>query len=216
MKGYTTVKQEAHIEIVINKSRFLGHCYPVESEAQSQQILEALRKTYWDASHNCFAYSIGETGSIARYSDDGEPGRTAGLPMMEVLHKKNITNLLVVVTRYFGGVLLGAGGLVRAYSKAAAAAVDAAGIVQMQPCRRMRVTLEYSRWGAMESYFRECCLVENVAFTEAITVTLLVPEKDAARFCEGVVQKTDGKIKQEETERLIYPFPQSAEKKLSD
>lgn len=214
MKGYKTVGREAHIEIVIQKSRFLGHCYPVESEREALQILEALRKQYWDASHNCYAYSIGETGAVARYSDDGEPGGTAGLPMIEVFKKRQLTNLLVVVTRYFGGVLLGAGGLLRAYSKSASEAVTAAGEVSMLPCRRLTLTVEYPKWQTMELFLKERTLVEQVAFTDKVTAAVLIPEEDVTSFVAAVTERTDGRITPETGESLIYPFPFQTYKQL--
>ena len=133
MKGYRTICQPGEVEHIIKKSRFIGAAYPVQTVEEALSLLETIRKRYWDATHNCYAYIIGENGEQKRFSDDGEPQGTAGMPMLDVLQKKDVTNLLVVVTRYFGGTLLGAGGLVRAYAGAAGAAVDAAGVTVMTP-----------------------------------------------------------------------------------
>ena len=121
MKPYKSVKQCSEAEYTVNRSRFIGRCFPVESEEAALCLLGDIRKKHWDATHNCFAYRIGENAA-ARFSDDGEPGGTAGKPIMDVLTGRGLTNVLCVVTRYFGGILLGAGGLVRAYSKSAVAA----------------------------------------------------------------------------------------------
>ncbi|HIU94159.1 MAG TPA: YigZ family protein, partial [Candidatus Aphodomorpha intestinavium] len=132
--AYRTVKQPGEAELVIKRSRFIGRCFPVADEQEALRLLEQVRRQHWDATHNCYAYSVGVSGACARYSDDGEPSGTAGLPMMEALRRSGVTDALVVVTRYFGGILLGAGGLVRAYSAAAAAAVRSAGEVEMREC----------------------------------------------------------------------------------
>ena len=124
--SYRTVRQAASDEFIVNKSLFIGHAAPCETEEAALQFLRKIRDEYRDATHNCYAYVIGENAGIMRYSDDGEPGGTAGLPMMEVLKQRGVVNCCVVVTRYFGGVLLGAGGLVRAYTKGCAIALDAA------------------------------------------------------------------------------------------
>ena len=112
--GFRTVKAPSSVELVINRSRFIGQCFPISSEEEALEKLSELRKKYWDATHNCYAYSVGQKGEIARFSDDGEPGGTAGMPMMDALRGAGVTDVLCVVTRYFGGILLGTGGLVRA------------------------------------------------------------------------------------------------------
>ena len=132
MKPYKSVKQCSEAEYTVNRSRFIGRCFPVDSEEAALCLLGDIRKKHWDATHNCFAYRIGENAA-ARFSDDGEPGGTAGKPIMDVLTGRGLTNVLCVVTRYFGGILLGAGGLVRAYSKSAADAVAKAGVVSYLP-----------------------------------------------------------------------------------
>ena len=119
-EAYTTLAREAEAEIMEKRSRFIATVKPVETEAEALAFLEGLRKTYWDATHNVYAYIL-EENNIMRYSDDGEPSGTAGLPVLDMLKKEGLTNLIVVVTRYFGGILLGTGGLVHAYSKSAKA-----------------------------------------------------------------------------------------------
>ena len=153
--SYRTVKAPASIEIVINRSRFIGQCIPVSSEAEALDTLAAIRKRYWDATHNCYAYSIGQKGEIARFSDDGEPGGTAGMPMMDALRGAGVTDVLCVVTRYFGGILLGTGGLVRAYGRTCSEAIQAAGVVRMVSCDLVRFEVPYAQWSLFQQVSRK-------------------------------------------------------------
>ena len=153
--SYRTVKAPAAIEIVVNRSRFIGQCIPVSSEAEALEQLAAIRKRYWDATHNCYAYSIGQKGEIARFSDDGEPGGTAGMPMMDALRGAGVTDVLCVVTRYFGGILLGTGGLVRAYGRTCSEAIQAAGVVRMVSCDLVRFEVPYAQWSLFQQVSRK-------------------------------------------------------------
>ena len=126
--SYRTVRQSAADEFVEKKSRFIGHACPVTSEAQARAFIDQMRTTYWDASHHVYAYVV-RSGGVTRFSDDGEPSGTAGMPVLEVMRRQQVQDVVVVVTRYFGGILLGAGGLIRAYAKGAKAGLDAAGII---------------------------------------------------------------------------------------
>jgi len=206
VKGYRTVSHAAQIEYIVQKSRFIGHCFPVETETEALEILERLRKDYWDATHNCYAYSIGENGQIARFSDDGEPSGTAGLPMMDVLKKNGVTNLLCVVTRYFGGILLGAGGLVRAYTRSAADAVRAAGCLEMRPCVQFDLTVPYPLWGKVETICRELASMQEPDFQEVVRVCVSVPETDAEAFSKTMIDRTDGRIVPEAGEIVLAAF----------
>lgn len=201
MKAFRTAKAPSEIEYVVQKSRFIGRCFPIQAEAEALSVLEALRKRHWDASHNCYAYALGENASTARYSDDGEPGGTAGLPMMEVLKAQGLTDLLVVVTRYFGGVLLGAGGLVRAYSKATAEAIRAAGVVEMLPSRELSFSMPYPIWGKLESKLRGGdfgrCAIETPEFGAAVFLRVTLREDEAQRFADALVEATDGRVSAE-------------------
>lgn len=193
MRAYRTVVQKAETELVIQRSRFIGRCFPVENEGEALAILNEIRKLNWDASHNCFAYRIGAGGAAARFSDDGEPGGTAGKPIMDVLTGKDITDVLVIVTRYFGGILLGAGGLVRAYSRSAADACEAAGLAQMRPGTKLKMSIDYTRYGALEKLLRERAQIENTEFGADVTVEAIVASEDAQALCEAVIDKTDGR-----------------------
>lgn len=192
MKPYKSVKQCSEAEYTVNRSRFIGRCFPVESEEAALCLLGDIRKKHWDATHNCFAYRIGENAA-ARFSDDGEPGGTAGKPIMDVLTGRELTNVLCVVTRYFGGILLGAGGLVRAYSKSAADAVTKAGMVSYLPGTILDIPMDYSRYGALEGFIRANAEVRNVAFAQNVVVTVAVEDTNLLKFMKEVIERSDGR-----------------------
>lgn len=192
MKPYKSVKQCSEAEYTVNRSRFIGRCFPVDSEEAALCLLGDIRKKHWDATHNCFAYRIGENAA-ARFSDDGEPGGTAGKPIMDVLTGRELTNVLCVVTRYFGGILLGAGGLVRAYSKSAADAVAKAGMVSYLPGTILDIPMDYSRYGALEGFIRANAEVRNVAFAQNVVVTAAVEDTNLLKFMKEVTERSDGR-----------------------
>ena len=192
MKPYKSVKQCSEAEYTVNRSRFIGRCFPVESEEAALCLLGDIRKKHWDATHNCFSYRIGENAA-ARFSDDGEPGGTAGKPIMDVLTGRGLTNVLCVVTRYFGGILLGAGGLVRAYSKSAADAVTKAGMVSYLPGTILDIPMDYSRYGALEGFIRANAEVRNVAFAQNVVVTAAVEDTNLLKFMKEVTERSDGR-----------------------
>lgn len=193
MKPYKSVKQCSEAEYTVNRSRFIGRCFPVDSEEAALCLLGDIRKKHWDATHNCFAYRIGENAAAARFSDDGEPGGTAGKPIMDVLTGRGLTNVLCVVTRYFGGILLGAGGLVRAYSKSAADAVTKAGMVSYLPGTILDIPMDYSRYGALEGFIRANAEVRNVAFAQNVVVTVAVEDTNLLKFMKEVTERSDGR-----------------------
>lgn len=192
MKPYKSVKQCSEAEYTVNRSRFIGRCFPVDSEEAALCLLGDIRKKHWDATHNCFAYRIGENAA-ARFSDDGEPGGTAGKPIMDVLTGRGLTNVLCVVTRYFGGILLGAGGLVRAYSKSAADAVAKAGVVSYLPGTILDIPMGYSRYGTLEGFIRANAEVRNVAFAQNVVVTVAVEDTNLLKFMKEVTERSDGR-----------------------
>ena len=192
MKPYKSVKQRSEAEYTVNRSRFIGRCFPVDSEEAALCLLGDIRKKHWDATHNCFAYRIGDNAA-ARFSDDGEPGGTAGKPIMDVLTGRGLTNVLCVVTRYFGGILLGAGGLVRAYSKSAADAVTKAGMVSYLPGTILDIPMDYSRYGALEGFIRANAEVRNVAFAQNVVVTVAVEDTNLFKFMKEVTERSDGR-----------------------
>jgi uncharacterized YigZ family protein len=151
---YKTVLQSAKDEFVEKRSRFIGYCKPVTTEKEAVDFINEKRAEHWNATHNVYAYSLRE-GNIKRYSDDGEPSGTAGMPTLDVIVKNEIFDVCVVVTRYFGGVLLGTGGLVRAYSQGAKIALDAAKIVTMKSCLMCQLKCSYNQYGKVSSVVLE-------------------------------------------------------------
>ena len=196
LKPYQTVLKAGESEIVISKSRFLGYCLPVSSEREAQQALARIRKQHYDARHCCYAMRLAE-GNITRSSDDGEPSGTAGAPILSVLTGARLENVLCAVVRYFGGVLLGTGGLVRAYGKAASEAIRAAQIAQMRLCERISIEVTYPGYHALEPMLRAKGYDCELAFGERVTLALTLPAEEAAGFAAAVVEKTDGKVNME-------------------
>ena len=192
---YKTLRQSASDEFIINKSRFIGYGSPAQTEEEALAFLKGIREKHKDATHNCYAYVIGRNAGIMRYSDDGEPGGTAGLPIMEVLKAQGVVNCCVVVTRYFGGILLGAGGLVRAYTQGCVTALKASGVVVMEPSQQYLCEVGYPLWDKVQ-YALKSLPVQLVGseFTTAVTFTLLVREKDAQQVLDTLTRVTDGKI----------------------
>ena len=192
---YKTLRQEAADEVIINKSRFIGYACPCETEEEALAFLNKIRTKHKDATHNCYAYVIGKNAGIMRYSDDGEPGGTAGLPMMEVLKAQGVVNCCVVVTRYFGGVLLGAGGLVRAYTQGTVIALKAAQVVVMEPSQRYLCEVAYPLWDRVTHALKTMPVqLVSSEFTTAVGFTLLVREKDAEAMIADLTHLTDARF----------------------
>ncbi len=192
---YKTLRQEAADEVIINKSRFIGYACPCETEEEALAFLQKIRQRHKDATHNCYAYVIGRNAGIMRYSDDGEPGGTAGLPMMEVLKAQGVVNCCVVVTRYFGGVLLGAGGLVRAYTQGSVIALKAAKVVIMEPSQRYLCEVAYPLWDRVTHALKSMPVqLIGSEFTTAVGFTLLVREPDAEQMLAELTRLTDARF----------------------
>lgn len=195
LKPYKTLLTRASDEFIINKSRFIGYGAPAASEEEALGFLADVRSAHKDASHHCYAYIIGANMGVMRYSDDGEPGGTAGMPIIEVIKARQVTNACVVVVRYFGGVLLGAGGLTRAYSQGAATAINAAGVGEVSPTRRYLMEVPYPMLGRVEYLLKSLpVIVEDKQFSDAIVMTLIVRARDDEAFLSAVTSGTDGRI----------------------
>ena len=192
---YITVANETQIETVMQKSRFIGWCIAVSGEAEATRRLEERRKQYRDATHNCYAYVTGDKGQITRSSDDGEPSGTAGIPILEAIKHKGLTDTLVVVTRYFGGILLGAGGLVRAYSGAASQALDSAGRLHYTQTEEYSIETGYPEWNRLENGLKNLpCKIDQVEFTGSVRATILVRKQDSPALRSQISDWTDGKV----------------------
>ncbi len=205
---YKTISDIGEFEQVINKSTFIACAFHVESEEEAQAFILKEKKKYPDARHCCWAYVLGDKKDIMRYADDGEPQGTAGQPILQVLVKKDITNVLVTVTRYFGGILLGAGGLTRAYSSSASGAVDATGIKTMIMSKRTIASVDYTTFSRIEKTLRasDYILIENIEYLDKVNLFLTVKEDDFEKLSDYFVQITGGKTEVEEIEKLYLPW----------
>lgn len=206
MDGYLSIKSDCVTEIVIQKSRFIARCVPVETEEQALEILDEIRKQYRDATHNCYAYVCGL--NTLRFSDDGEPSGTAGVPILEVIRARGLKNCLVVVTRYFGGILLGAGGLVRAYSSSASAVLDKSGVVEYAPGLEMRMKMDYAQYGAVKFYAEhdgEMTVTES-EFALDVEITAVCRAEKAEAVRKKLQDLTGGRIRLVQERELLLPF----------
>lgn len=195
MVEYKTIKEEVQNRLTIKKSEFIGQLYPATTQQQVQDILEKVRKQYWDATHNCWAAVIGPNKEWMRYSDDGEPQGTAGVPMLETLQKSGLTNILAVSTRYFGGVLLGAGGLVRAYTKSIATAIDEAQKVAMRPHLIFTCEFPFKLWGKAQAYLMaEGHVIQTVEYGADVKCQIGVSEQLAAKFRADLMEMSGGQL----------------------
>ena len=189
---YKTLLARSSAEFTERKSVFIGHGAPVNSEDEAKAFIESIRREHRDAKHNCHAYIL--RGGVKRFSDDGEPGGTAGVPMLDVLEKSGITNACIVVTRYFGGILLGAGGLVRAYSHAAKLAVEACGIGVMTECAVMTVRVGYDFFGTLDRLLGESgAVTTGTEYTDSVTVTFHLPANAAEPLIAKIIDVSGGK-----------------------
>ena len=207
-KSYRTIRAAASDEFIERKSRFIGYCCPVSTETEAIAFLEEIRKKHRDATHNCYAYVLRES-HLQRFSDDGEPQGTAGRPILEVLLREGLTDLCVVVTRYFGGILLGAGGLVRAYTEGCKCAIDAAEILAMHPAVALSLTMDYAFYGKLQYLLPGYeALVQGTDFGESITQRLLLRQERLPAFQKAVEEASAGRVCPKVTEEAFYPFPE--------
>ncbi|MBR1444073.1 MAG: YigZ family protein [Firmicutes bacterium] len=188
---FRTAADRGEAEIVEKKSRFIACVFPVESEEEAQSMIESIRKKHHSARHNCYAYQIGTKNEIQKASDDGEPSGTAGKPILEVLTGENVKNTLIVVTRYFGGILLGTGGLVRAYGKSAKAGLENAGITEKVLCQKIRITADYTLLGKIQyEVGKRNMITEDTVYTDKAELTVLSEYAEADGFIKAVTEVT--------------------------
>lgn len=201
----------AEAEYVIKKSRFIASVCEVKTEAEATAFIDEVRKKYWDARHNCPAFQIGPNGQIQRSSDDGEPSGTAGRPILEVLKKRELTNTAVVVTRYFGGIKLGASGLIRAYSHAASLALDEASVVDYKPFTILTATVAYPLVSTIERFAEaKGASITDRAFAADVTFTLEVGQADSDAFTADLTNVTNGRVVCKKTGTVVKPVPVTA------
>jgi len=191
LDNYLTVNMQGQAEIVIQKSRFIGQIKRTETESEAQAFIQEIKKEHHQATHNCSAYLIGEHDQIQKANDDGEPSGTAGVPMLEVLKKNELKDTCVVVTRYFGGIKLGAGGLIRAYSKSTSTALQETGIVERQLMKQIAVTVDYPLLGKIENELHQRnYLIENTDYLENVTFHVLVATNQVKQFSTWITDLT--------------------------
>lgn len=205
LETYKTVLEGGTGEITEKKSRFIATVRPVKTEEEALAFLEEMKKKYWDARHNCFVYSVGLNREYTRCSDDGEPSGTAGRPMLDVILGEDIYNVAVVVTRYFGGVLLGTGGLVRAYSKAVQEGLAASRIIEKRRGIALKVTTDYTGIGKIQYIAGERNIpILNSEYTDKVVLELLIPSEDVDAVQKAVTEGTNGRARMEKDRELYF------------
>lgn len=193
-KDYKTVQYEAHSEFTEKRSRFIGYCKPVTTEQEAIDFINSKRSEHWNATHNVYAYSLRE-GNIKRYSDDGEPSGTAGMPVLDVITKNEIYDVCIVVTRYFGGVLLGTGGLVRAYSQGAKVALEAGNVVMMQSCLMCQARCSYNQYGKVSSLIMEIgAVIDDTVYEADVQIKFHIKPEYLDKLNKQLADATSGEI----------------------
>ena len=192
---FRTIKEDGQVQEEIKKSRFICHIKRVTTEEEARNFIQAVKKEHYKATHNCSAFILGEQSEIKRSSDDGEPSGTAGVPMLGVLENHQLTNVCAVVTRYFGGIKLGAGGLIRAYAGNVALAIKEIGSVHIKEQLGLRLTLSYSQYQELPNFLKAKQLQEqDTAFTDQVQTTIFVDKDDKDSVIESLIELFNGKI----------------------
>jgi uncharacterized YigZ family protein len=194
LTSYYTVKGHGEQEIIIQKSRFIAYVNRVTTEEEAQHFIQTIKKKHWDANHNCSAYCIGENNNIQKANDDGEPSGTAGVPILEVIKKRNLKDTVIVVTRYFGGIKLGAGGLIRAYGKSASEGVNNTGIVERTLMTTMETKVAYGWLGKVENELRASnkYLLKEIHYADDVLFETYVKNGEEESYTEWIVEMTNG------------------------
>ena len=203
--GYRVVYEGGEGEIVEKKSRFIATVRPVETEEEAVAFINEMKKKYWDARHNCSAFVIGSRQEVTRCSDDGEPAQTAGRPMLDVLLREGITNVAVVVTRYFGGVLLGTGGLVRAYQSATQAGLATSKIIEKRQGKKLIIHTDYNGLGKLQYLFgQQKTAILDTEYAADVVLTILVPVEQKDFLYKEITEQTNGTAQMEWGEDAVY------------
>ncbi len=193
LESYRTIHKYGKDEIMINKSRFIGHAMPIGNEEEALEFIDKIKTEHKDATHNVYAYVVGDNNNIQRFSDDGEPSGTAGIPVLEVIKKENLRNVVVVVTRYFGGIKLGAGGLIRAYTKGAKIGLEAGIIVDKVLHRKLKVRVNYTSYGVIENFLnQEGYIIDNIIYDDAVNIYVYIDTKVVNNFIKKITNLTNG------------------------
>ena len=207
MGEYITVAHEAADEFIEKKSRFIGYCRPVTSQEQALGYIEEIKKKHWDASHNVSAYILRD-GGLQRFSDDGEPQGKAGIPVLDAMQKNGLTDVVVVATRYFGGTLLGGGGLIRAYSHTASIAIAAAEKIIRRECCILLVNCDYGAYGRVGGIIPACeGRIDETDFLENVTISMHIAPERLGLLQKSLADATNGQVQAEEIDRQYFTFP---------
>ena len=192
---FRTIKEDGQVQEEIKKSRFICHAKRVYSEEEARDFITAIKKEHYKATHNCSAFIIGERSEIKRTSDDGEPSGTAGVPMLGVLENHNLTNICVVVTRYFGGIKLGAGGLIRAYAGSVALAVKEIGIIEIKEQAGIQIQMTYAQYQEYGNFLKEHHLMEiETNFTDQVETMIFVDKENKEHIKSELIEFYNGKV----------------------
>lgn len=207
MTEYLSVKAPHTHTLVIEKSRFIARCFPVTSLAEAEKILQNIRKTDYDATHHCYGAVLDKAGMELKFSDDGEPSGTAGLPLLETIRAKNLFQTLVVITRYFGGIKLGTGGLTRAYRSCAVKVLEEAEIVKYSLCSKFQILLDYPLYGGLERLVKIFShRILSCEYGKEIQITLLVLESEGKRLTDSLKDLSSGQARVEKLGEEYYPL----------
>lgn len=200
---YRTTFSYGEDEVIINKSRFIGYSLPINSEEEALDFVEMIKSKHKDATHNVYAYVVGENSNIQRFNDDGEPSGTAGIPVLEVIKKEDLRNIVIVVTRYFGGIKLGGGGLIRAYTRAAKIGLDAGVVIDMTPHTNLLMNIDYTLYGRIENYLMtNNYTVDEVEFEQDVSIYISVETLKLDKFRNDMINLTNGSIEISEIDNI--------------
>ena len=204
---YRTTFSYGEDEVIINKSRFIGYSHPINSEEEALNFIEMIKTKHKDATHNVYAYVVGENSNIQRFNDDGEPSGTAGIPILEVIKKEDIRNIVIVVTRYFGGTKLGGGGLIRAYTRSAKIGLDAGLIIDMTPHTNLLMNIDYTLYGRVENYLMtNDYIVDKVEYEGEVSIYISIETLILEKFINEMTNLTNGTIIISEKENIHLPL----------
>jgi uncharacterized YigZ family protein len=208
-KEYYTISSNAVVEIVEKKSRFIAAVKHITEEDEAICFINELKTKHWDASHNVYSYYLGGNNNIQRFSDDGEPSGTAGMPVLEVIKRTGVQDLVVVVTRYFGGTLLGAAGLIRAYSKCATLGIETAGIIKKQLCTIISILAEYTLFGKLQNFLMgNGYTIKEVTYNQDVEIKVYVKIDDVELFTESIIEVTNARAILEFGDNTYISFKQ--------
>lgn len=208
MLEYKTIDGYAQTEWEVQKSRFISYVNHIENETQAQDFVNQIRKKHFDATHNCYAYIIGEHSDTQKSNDDGEPSGTAGVPILEVLKKNELSDVVVVVTRYFGGIKLGAGGLIRAYGKSATLGLEASVIVKKSVFNCYNLSMDYDLLGTLENYLHQKEIrIKDKNYTDKVDITILLPQNDSENTLKDITNLSAARCKITKLDTVYLNIP---------